>query len=247
MIAVQGTLCVKTRHRTEPPPRRRQALRTTANMHNIARFIRGFQDFQRKYFCDDGSLFAQLRQGQRPSTLVIACIDSRVDPAILMGSRPGELLVVRNVANLVPPYAPDTGCHGVSAALEFAVKHLQVKHIIVLGHSNCGGIQKLMAGKEAVCTSEFLDNWMDIACVARSQAMACQAHASPDVQQRACEQAGILVSLENLMTFPWVEGRVEAGKLHLHGWYFDLQTGDLSSYLKQSGNFELLTPPSDHL
>ncbi|GAB7080019.1 carbonic anhydrase [Megalodesulfovibrio paquesii] len=211
-------------------------------MHDIARFIKGFKQFQKRFFCDDSSLYDTLKAGQKPRTLVIACIDSRVDPAILTGSQPGELLVVRNVANLVPPYGPDASHHGVSAALEHAVTRLEVEHIIVLGHSCCGGIQTLMALPEQGGHTEFLGNWVGIADRARKQTLADLADKPAELQQQACEQAAILVSLENLLTFPWIKSRVEAGTLFLHGWYFDLRTGDLMSYLAESSAFEPLAP-----
>lgn len=212
-------------------------------MHDIARFIKGFRSFQKRYFCDDSSLYDTLKAGQKPRTLVIACIDSRVDPAILTGSLPGELLVVRNVANLVPPYEPDEGLHGVSAALEHGVTRLEVEHIIVLGHACCGGIQTLMTLQEDQGQkTEFLGNWVRIADRARQQTLTDLGDKPAELQQQACEQAAILVSLENLLTFPWVRERVEAGTLFLHGWYFDLRTGDLMSYLPASGAFEPLAP-----
>ncbi len=216
-------------------------------MHDIARFIQGFQRFQKQYFCDDSSLFDALKTGQQPKTLVIACIDSRVDPAILTGCSPGELLVVRNVANLVPPYCPDGGTHGVSAALEFAVTVLQVEHIIILGHSCCGGIKTLMTHQDAEECTGFLDAWVHIAEKARKQTKCALHKASEDQQHQSCEQASILVSLDNLLTFPWIQSRVEEGRLFLHGWYFDLRTGDLRSYLPATGAFEPLAPRCDEI
>ena len=109
-------------------------------MQDIAKLIAGFRHFQGNYFHGDNELFSQLKNGQQPKTLVISCSDSRVDPSLLTGAEPGDLFVIRNVANLVPPYEPDARYHGVSAALEYAVCQLQVEHIIVLGHSQCGGI-----------------------------------------------------------------------------------------------------------
>ena len=210
-------------------------------MHDIARFINGFKRFQKKYFCADSEVFDILKEGQSPKTLVIACIDSRVDPALITGCNPGDLLVVRNVGNLVPPYRPDPGHHGVSAALEFAVTRLDVEHIIVLGHSCCGGVKTLLERGEAQ-DSEFLDIWMSIADQARQQILSDLGDEPPEIRQRACEQATILVSLKNLLTFPWVKKRVEAEQLFLHGWYFDMVDGELLSYIQESGSFEPLTP-----
>jgi carbonic anhydrase len=206
---------------------------------DIARFLSGFRQFQRTYFCAGNDFFESLKNNQRPKSLVIACSDSRVDPAILTGCEPGDMFVVRNVANLVPPYEIDAGHHGVSAALEYGVKVLQVEHVIVLGHSCCGGIQALMApDREAL--GEFIAPWVSIADTALHEVVRDLRGKPEPVRQRACEQASILVSLENLLTFPWLRDRVAAGGLYLHGWYFDLDKGELLSYLPQTRTFEPL-------
>lgn len=208
-------------------------------MEDIARLIAGFRRFQNNYFRGDTELFDELKQGQQPGTLVIACSDSRVDPAILLDCAPGELFVVRNVANLVPPYEPDAGYHGVSAALEYAVRFLKVSHVIVLGHSQCGGIDGLLKGAADV-SGEFVARWVGIAEPARREVLQRLAGKSPEVRRRACEQAALLLSLDNLLTFPWVRERAELGELLLHGWYFDLERGELLSYDAQNGLFRPL-------
>ncbi|MEG2140487.1 MAG: carbonic anhydrase, partial [Bilophila sp.] len=121
---------------TSPSPSK-QSTRTTKAV--LTRLTAGFQRFQNQWFCKDHNLYAELREGQNPLAMVIACSDSRVDPGLLTDSHPGDLFVIRNVANLVPPYAPDKAYHGVSAALEYAVRHLHVPDIIVMGHAECGG------------------------------------------------------------------------------------------------------------
>jgi carbonic anhydrase len=156
-----------------------------------------------------------------------------------MDCAPGELFVVRNVANLVPPYEPDAGYHGVSAALEYAVCFLKVTHIIVLGHSQCGGIEGLM--KDPVdCPGEFISRWVSIAAPARAEVQQRLAGKPVEVRKRACEQAALLLSLDNLLTFPWLRQRAEQGELFLHGWYFDLVRGELLSYEARSGTFRPL-------
>lgn len=214
-------------------------------MHDIAKFITGFKKFQENYFCGADTLFHRLTKGQKPNTMLVACSDSRVDPAILTGCAPGELFIIRNVANLVPPYEPDPAYHGVSAALEYGVKHLEVDHIIVLGHGQCGGIRSMLERhvlpKEQIEEpDEFIDYWMKIAEPAKQRVREELKGKPPEVIQQACEQAAILVSLENLLTFPWIRRRTEAGKLTLHGWYFDLDKGDMLSYLPETGSFEPL-------
>lgn len=205
-------------------------------MQDINRLIKGFKRFQENYFKSDDTLYEYLGKGQIPKVLVVGCCDSRVDPAILTDCRPGDLFVLRNVANLVPPYEPDTRYHGVSAGVEYAVQVLGVEHVIVLGHSCCGGIDALMrSGTERF--GQFIDHWIEIARPAMEAVKHDLAQKSPDLQRRACEQASILLSLENLLTFPWVAERVRAGTLALHGWYFDLIAGELLGYHADTGEF----------
>jgi carbonic anhydrase len=206
----------------------------------IQKFIHGFRGFQEEYFREDRELFDCLKKGQRPKVLLIGCSDSRVDPSMMVRSEPGDLFIVRNVANLVPPCEHDHSYHGVSAALEYAVCHLEVEHIIVLGHSKCGGIRSLMEGIPTDSHNEYISKWVSIAERAKQQVLSTFQQASPDQQAKACEHASILVSLENLLTFPWIKERVDAGTLDLHAWYFDIESGNLYSYHPAGGEFELL-------
>ena len=209
-------------------------------MKDIEGFISGFKRFQNNWLGSDKTLFNELRKGQSPKAMLIGCSDSRVDPAILTDCLPGELFMVRNVANLVPPCRPDDGHHGVSAALEYAVCHLNVEHIIVMGHSQCGGIKGLMEGICECSQQSFIGSWVGIAQAAREKVLKELPHKTAEVQNHACEKAAILLSLENLLSFPWVRERVEKETLALHGWYFDLQTGTLSGVSQETGNFTQL-------
>jgi carbonic anhydrase len=209
-------------------------------MKDIERFISGFRRFREDWFGAESSPFAHLAKGQKPKTMIIACSDSRVDPAILTNCEPGDIFTVRNVANLVPPYEVNGGLHGVSAALEFAVCHLGVEHIVVLGHSGCGGINALMAGTCGCKGGGFITSWMSIAAPAWERVLTELPDKGPELQQRAAEQAAILLSLENLHTFPWIDERVVRGELSLHGWYFDLAAGELSEYDPEKSRFGVL-------
>lgn len=211
-------------------------------MTEIDKLIQGHKRFRDNYFVGDEheQLFAELRRGQNPSTLVIACSDSRVDPAIIMDSKPGDLFVIRNVANLVPPYEIGGGYHGVSAALEFGVRYLNVEHVIVLGHQYCGGIRTLVSGMPVDAPSEFIQSWVNIAESAKQSVLKQMPHASDEEHMCACEKASILVSMENLRTFPWVVQAVAQGKLKLHGWYFDIESGTLSAHDPDLARFEPL-------
>lgn len=207
-------------------------------MKDIDRFITGFRTFQNNYFGPDAVHFDSLKHGQSPKSMIIGCSDSRVDPAILTNCAPGDIFTVRNVANLVPPCEDDAYLHGVSAALEFAVCHLEVEHIIVLGHSQCGGISALMKGSCGCKGGGFISRWMTIAQAARERVLAELPDKDPPLQQRAAEQAAVLLSLENLRTFPWIDERVSRGALSLHGWYFDISAGELMEYQPERGAFE---------
>ncbi|OGT96735.1 MAG: carbonic anhydrase [Geobacteraceae bacterium GWB2_52_12] len=210
-------------------------------MKDIDRFITGFRTFQDSYFGPDSAHYELLKQGQSPKSMIIGCSDSRVDPAILTNCAPGDIFTVRNVANLVPPCEDNGYLHGVSAALEFAVCHLMVEHIIVLGHSQCGGISALMKGSCGCKGSGFISRWMSIAQPARDRVLAELPDKDPVLQQRAAEQASVLLSLENLHTFTWIDERVASGALSLHGWYFDISAGELLEYHPERGTFEHIT------
>ena len=209
-------------------------------MSSPKQLIEGFSRFRERHFAKDDALFRELvEQGQTPKILVVACCDARVDPALILDCAPGDLFVIRNVANLVPPAENQGHYHGTSAALEFGVRNLEVRHIIVLGHAQCGGIHALLEGGVDKDDS-FIAEWMGIADAAREQVEQALAGDSNNVRPRACEQQAILVSLNNLMTFSWIRERVEQGTLTLHGWYFDIERGELLGYNAAVRRFEVL-------
>lgn len=204
----------------------------------------GFRRFREKYFLhdDEHSVYHRLASvGQSPRTLLIGCSDSRVDPAIMTGASPGDLFVVRNVANLVPPCEPATvGFHGTSSAIEFAVINLKVDNIIVLGHRQCGGIRALMTGATHAEHKTFVGQWMGIAEEARRRVMEAHPGADEDTLCREGEMETIKVSLANLMTFPFVKEAVETRRMNLIGVYFDLERGQLWEYEESVGKFRQL-------
>ncbi|MBU1385508.1 MAG: carbonic anhydrase [Alphaproteobacteria bacterium] len=173
--------------------------------------------------------------GQRPHTLVVACSDSRADPALIFDTAPGQLFVVRNVANLVPPYEPDGLLHGVSAALEFGVKVLGVSRIVVMGHAHCGGVNAMLNGAPDNC-QDFVAPWVrQGAPVVRRVAEAVE----PDQVEQAAEEAVVRLSIENLRTFPWIAEREAAGELTLTGLHFGIADGILRA-LAGPGRFTAL-------
>ncbi len=205
-------------------------------MTTISGLITGFQQFKRQYFGDDNALYAQLKQAQPAKIMMIGCCDSRADPAILTQCDPGELFTLRNVANLVAP--SDKPCRSTSAALEFAVNSLEVAHIIVMGHSDCGGIKVLWGGGEPDNFSQFIHPWVSVAQPAKTWVQYEFKGASTKEKLTACEQRSIVQSLTNLMTFLFVREQLEAGKLSIHGWYFDITSGELLCFNVVSGKFE---------
>ncbi len=209
-------------------------------MSKIKQLLDGYRRFHENYFVGDQPLFGVLSQRQTPSTMVIACSDSRVDPAIVMDAKPGDLFVVRNVANLVPPYEKGGGYHGVSAALEFGVCGLNVENIIVMGHRQCGGIKALAEGVPEGIDGEFIKPWVSIAHRAHVRVVKEYPKALPEELACACELAGIVVSLENLATFPFIKNRLDKGELTLHGWYFDIESGAMSVFNAETRLFEKL-------
>jgi carbonic anhydrase len=198
----------------------------------MERLIDGYRRFRAETWPREKARFEELAaQGQRPRTMVIACSDSRVDPQMIFSAAPGELFVVRNVANLVPPYMPDAAFHGTSAALEFAVRVLQVSQVVVLGHALCGGVRALLEGVPPEAR-DFVAGWMAIAEAARVKVLRCD----PVDRQEAGEHEAVRITLANLMTFPWVAEAVAAGRLALHGAHFGVATGRLV-LLRPDGTF----------
>lgn len=199
----------------------------------MQRLIEGYREFRRGYFQENRALFGHLAQGQRPHSMVITCSDSRIDPRLIFNASPGDMFILRNVANLVPPYSPDDRYHGTSAAIEFAVRSLAVEHIIILGHGRCGGVAALLGAHEG----EFIGPWMRIAEPARDRALAAVGAGDAQALQRACEEETMKVSLANLMTFPWLREQVEAGHLKLHACHFVIEDGELQVLDQASGRF----------
>ena len=198
--------------------------------------LAGYRRFRSNGWPERRAMFEGLSDlGQKPQVMVIACVDSRVDPAVIFDTAPGEILIIRNVANLVPPYQPDAAYHGTSAALEFGIRVLQIPHLVVLGHGQCGGVQALLRGAPADA-GDFVANWMSLGEPARRIALTCD---EPEREQR-CELELVKVSLANLRSFPWIADREAAGSLTLHGAWFAIRTGVLT-VLQTDGAFRPIT------
>jgi len=201
------------------------------------RLIDGYTAFLSERLPLEQRRFSELAEtGQHPETMVIGCSDSRVSPEAIFDAHPGELFVARNVANLVPPYTPDAATRAVSAALEFAVQALKVKHIVVLGHAQCGGIRAFAEHAAPLSPGDFIGHWMELIAPA-AEALGPRGDVPLADYLTRLEQASVVKTLDNLMTFPWVKSRVEGGQLALHGAYFGVATGKLSVLDRASGAF----------
>jgi carbonic anhydrase len=198
------------------------------------RLLAGYDSFRAKRLPEVSARYRVLADaGQRPQIMVVACSDSRAAPETIFDAGPGEIFVVRNVANLVPPYDPDGHYHGTSAAIEFAVAHLKVRHIVVMGHGRCGGISAYLDGKAD--PGDFIDRWISLLTPA---AASLTDELDERARQRALEFASIRQGIENLKSFPMVASLASIGEIELHGAWFDISTGELFVLDKSHGTFE---------
>ena len=197
--------------------------------------LTGYRRFRQQRWPQEHAEYEALAQGQKPHTLVVACSDSRADPALIFDAAPGELFVVRNVANLVPPYQPDGQLHGVSAALEFGVRALEVSRIVVMGHAYCGGVHAMLNGAPDTC-GDFVAPW--VAQATPVVRLICESFPA-EPAERLAEETVVRLSLENLRTFPWIAEREKAGDLTLVGLHFGIADGVLTA-LNGPGRFEPL-------
>jgi carbonic anhydrase len=210
----------------------------------LVKLFEGIKNFQqRAYELDSVNMKGLVEDGQHPKILLIACSDSRVDPAILTNAEPGDLFVIRNVANLVPAYDIESKYDGARAAIEYAVRDLEVEHIVILGHARCGGINallKTLSGQKI--QRDFIGDWVSLAMdgcmhyaieqIAKSDNELGESVSEVNLDnlrehQHLVERAAIRGSLDNLRTYPWIKQRIDTGILNLHGWWFDLESGDL--------------------
>jgi carbonic anhydrase len=201
------------------------------------RLLDGYRAFATHRLPTEQNRYRELSErGQSPEVMVIGCCDSRVSPEVIFDVGPGELFVVRNIANLVPVYQPDSGAHGVSAALEYAVSVLRVKHIVVLGHAQCGGIRAFIDKIAPLSPGDFIGKWMSM-FIKPGEVVEQREHETMQDFATRIEKAAVFRSLENLMTFPFVRARVDTGELLLHGAYFGVAEGSLFVLDKASKEF----------
>jgi len=209
-------------------------------MHNFPSYLLdGYQRFLSHYNASERQRYVELAEkGQKPKTMIIACCDSRAAPETIFACGPGELFVLRNVANLVPQFEPDAGRHGTSAAIEFAVQALKVKNIVVMGHGRCGGINAaLNPSSEPLAPGDFIGKWLSLLEPVTGQ-FSDNGLMTPGERQTTFERISIRNSIKNLRTFPYIAALEGEGALKVHGAWFDIKTGELWIMDPQSEEFE---------
>jgi carbonic anhydrase len=237
-----GGTVTGTTSRTDGPERGRTLL--------PERLVSGYEAFLGGRFTREKDRFRHLAEaGQKPRIMLIGCCDSRVSPEVIFDAEPGELFIVRNIANLVPPYAPNNDLHGTSAALEFGVMGLGVEYIVVMGHAGCGGVRAFVrgeanAGHAPLSPGDFIGKWISL--ISTAAARIEPAGAPPDDYIERLALASIVQGLANLRTFPWIAERERQGKLVLHGSYFGISTGTLLALDGVSGRFEPIATAREH-
>ncbi|MDA3946236.1 MAG: carbonic anhydrase [Helicobacteraceae bacterium] len=200
--------------------------------------IRGNELFQSSYFKENEKELIKLaKHGQRPKALYIGCSDSRVIPDLMMQSKPGDLFVIRNVGNFVAPYRPDEDYHSTAAAIEYAVSVLKVEEIIICGHTHCGACKALY---ETIVDPEMIHikHWLKLGEKAKKMAIeSLGVNAEKEKLLRLTEQFSVVTQLENLLTYPSVQRRVKSGEVHIHGWYYDIENGNIDYYDPEQSQF----------
>jgi len=207
-----------------------------------ATLLGGYREFQGGRLAQESARYRELAEkGQKPETMIIACCDSRAAPETIFNAGPGEVFVVRNVANMVPPYSPDDGYHGTSAALEFAVQALKVKNIVVLGHGRCGGIKAALDPPgDPLSPGDYIGKWTELLAPV-AEKVAANDLLTEGERQTALERISVRQSIDNLRTFPCVNILEEKGHLGLHGAWFDISTGEL--WVMDPGTSDFSRPP----
>ncbi len=205
----------------------------------MEKLVEGIIQFRRGAFETNRNLFKDLKAGQKPHTLFITCSDSRVDPNLITGTMPGELFTIRNIANIVPPYRITSEYTGTTSAIEYAVEHLEVKNIIVCGHSNCGGCASSLHASEHSDHMPYTTKWLELIHSVRDRVLYEFSDDKPFTREWMMEQANVTEQLNNLMSYPFIQEKVAAKKLTLSGWHYIIETGEVYIYDGNTGEFLL--------
>jgi len=207
----------------------------------MEKLFKGYMKFRKDDFESHRELFKELGRQQKPHTLFIGCSDSRVVPNMITQSDPGELFIVRNVANIVPPYRETEEYVSTTSAIEYAVQALEVDTIVVCGHSNCGGCAALHKSHDELESLPHVRKWLEISKEVPGRVDRLMTSDSPEEREWLTEQVNILVQMRNLLTFPYIKEKYERGVLNIYGWHYIIETGELFSFNDEKEVFELLT------
>ena len=208
-------------------------------MEGLQKLLNGIVQFKREDFEQHKELFQNLGTAQKPHTLFIACSDSRVDPNLITKTLPGELFIIRNIANLVPPYRETAEFVATTAAIEYAVVFIEVEHIIVCGHSNCGGCNACLRPPEYLETTPHTKKWLELAHPVRDRVLEAFGENEPAAREWMMEQENVVEQLKHLLTYPYIREKVKAKKLTLDGWHYIIETGEVFQYDGKEARFVL--------
>ena len=210
--------------------------------NRLKEFEKGHEAFQKIKFNQSKNRFKRLvEEGQNPKALFIGCSDSRVMPAMITGSKPGDLFIVRNIGNFVAPYNPDSDYHATASAIEYAVSILEVSDIIVCGHSHCGAISALFKDIKQTPDNIHTIKWLELGNEAKKIGLLAYRDADKEIMLRYTERISVVYQLDNLLTYPAVKRKVEEGTLYLHGWHYDIENGHIDYYDDENYEFKALT------
>ncbi len=204
------------------------------------RLYKGIRRFQESFFKKEEDFFKRLSKSQNPDVLFITCADSRVDPALVTQSKPGELFIVRNIGNIIPPYDALKDKNSVAAAIEFAVLALKVSDAIVCGHSNCGAMQALYKKNDEMDKMPHLRDWLNLAKPVKDAVLKSFPDSPQEALQEITEKENVLAQIENLETYPFIAQALNDGTLYLHGWHYEIGTGKMYAYIPNTDKFELI-------
>ncbi|MDH3998617.1 MAG: carbonic anhydrase [Desulfuromonadales bacterium] len=211
----------------------------------MEKLFKGIAKFRREDFESHRELFKELGRQQQPHTLFIGCSDSRVVPELITRTRPGELFMVRNIANIVPPYRKTEEYVGTTSAIEYAVQVLNVEAIVVCGHSNCGGCAALHKSPEQLESIPNVGRWLQISQEVKERVAKQTVEGTAEEKEWLTEQINILVQMRNLLSYPYIRERYEAGNIEILGWYYIIETGEVFNFNDQTEEFELIANVSD--
>jgi carbonic anhydrase len=205
------------------------------------RLFKGYMNFREEDFQSHRELFKELGRGQQPHTLFVGCSDSRVVPNLITQTHPGELFIIRNVANIVPPYRITEEYVATTSAVEYAVQELMVDSIVVCGHSNCGGCAAMNMSEEQLAHMPHVRKWLAVSKEVKGRVDRLMQGDSPEEREWLTEQVNILVQMRNLLTYPYIRSRYEEGKLNIYGWYYIIETSEIYNFNDEKEIFELIS------